>query len=165
MITEPVQYRVSPELLRWDGPPIGVVVAGRAGLALLDTGAGISCVDIAFAASLQLSEEGTHEVTGATGTGAYPKFKTDLYVPPLKVAVSSPIVGVPLRRMGHPWDAIIGRDVLCQFEMTVQRKDRPDTLQASALAFRSFKEFLPHFGLERLGLIFLVLLPAPTRTR
>ena len=122
MITGPVQYRVSPELLRWDGPPIRVVVAGRGGLALLDTGAGISCIDIAFAASLKLSEQGTHEVTGATGTGEYPRFRADLYVPPLDVAVPYPIVGVPLRRMGHPWDAIVGRDVLCQFEMTISGK-------------------------------------------
>jgi len=97
-------------------------VAGRRGLALLDTGAGISCIDIAFAASLQLSEKGMHKVTGATSAGEYPKFRADLHVPQLDIAVPSPVVGLPLRRMGHPWDAIIGRDILCQFEMTVNGK-------------------------------------------
>lgn len=122
MITGPVEYRVSPELMRRDGPPIRVVVAGRSGLALLDTGADISCIDIAFAASMRLPELGTQQVTGATGTGEYPQFEADLYVPQLGVTVHSPIVGAPLRQMGHPWDAIIGRGVLCQFEMTVNGK-------------------------------------------
>ena len=122
MITEPVEYWVSPELMRRDGPPIRVVVAGRGGLALLDTGADISCIDIAFAASMHLSEQGTQEVTGATGTGEYPQFQADLYVPQLDITVDSPIVGTPLRQMGHPWDAIIGRGVLCQFELTVNGK-------------------------------------------
>ena len=122
MITEPVQYRVSPELLRQDGPPIHIVVAGRGGLALLDTGAYISCIDIAFATSMQLPVEGTHEVTGVTGTGEYPQFRADLYLPQLDITVHSPIIRTPLRQMGHPWDAIVGRDVLCEFEMAVNGK-------------------------------------------
>ncbi len=34
----------------------------------------------------------------------------------------SPIGGLPLRAHGHPWDAIIGRDVLCQYQLTIDGK-------------------------------------------
>ena len=67
-----VQYYAPPEsLLRW-GPYIPVVVAGVEGVALLDTGAYASAIDISLALDLQLPSRGTHETIGATGADEYP---------------------------------------------------------------------------------------------
>ena len=114
-----VQYHVSPELFLRDGPFIPVVVAGIPGVALLDTGADLSSIDIAFAQQLQLPARGIHESAGATGVGEYPQFNAVLEIPLLETTVPPPLRGLPLQELGHRWDAIIGRDVLCQFEMLI----------------------------------------------
>ena len=88
-------------------------------MALLDTGASVSSLDITFAQALELSVSGTHRSTGATGEGDYPNYDAVLQIPVLDITVPSPIGGLPLRAHGHPWDAIIGRDILCQYEFTV----------------------------------------------
>lgn len=115
-----VQYYVPPEsLLRW-GPYIPVVAAaGVGGMALLDTGAYASAIDINFALELQLPVLGTHETTGATGIGEFPQFDAILEIPLLEIAVSPPLRGLPLQTLNHPWNAVIGRDVLCQFELLI----------------------------------------------
>ena len=110
---------MSPKLLHIAGPAIEVSVNGRVGVALLDTGASVSSLDITFAEAIELRVSGTHRSTGATGEGSYPNFDTSLLIPVLGIAVPSPIEGLPLRGHGHPWDAIIGRDILCQYEFTV----------------------------------------------
>ncbi len=114
-----VEYTMSPRLLRIAGPAIEVSVSARVGVALLDTGASISSLDITFAQALELPVSGTHRSTGATGEGDYPNFDATLLIPILDVTVSSPIGGLPLRAHGHPWDAIIGRDILCRYEFSV----------------------------------------------
>ena len=86
---------------------------------MLDTGASVSSLDIAFAQALGLPVSGTHRSTGATGEGDYPNFDAAFLVPILDIIIPSPIGGLPLRAHGHPWDAIIGRDILCLFEFTV----------------------------------------------
>ena len=114
-----VQYYVPPESLLAYGPYIWVAVAGEEGPGLLDTGAASSAIDIALAKRLRLPVSGTHETTGVTGTGQYPQFDADLEIPLLETTVSRPLRGLPLIELGHPWDAVIGRDVLCQFEMLI----------------------------------------------
>ena len=114
-----VQYYVSPESLLEFGPYIRVAVAGTEGWALLDTGAYASAIDITFALSLQLPAGGTHETTGATGAGEFPQLDAVLEIPLLEIAVSPPLRGLPLETLGHPWAAVVGRDVLCQFEMLI----------------------------------------------
>lgn len=114
-----VQYQMSPRLLRIAGPAIEVSVNGRVGVALLETGASVSSLDITFAQALQLPVSGTHRSTGATGDGDYPNFDASLHIPALGITVPSPVGGLPLREHGHPWDAIVGRDILCQYEFTV----------------------------------------------
>ena len=114
-----VEYTMSPRLLRIAGPAIEVSVNGRVGVALLDTGASVSSLDITFAQALALPVSGTHRSTGATGEGDYPNFDATLFIPVLDVSVPSPVGGLPLRAHGHPWDAIVGRDILCQYEFTV----------------------------------------------
>ena len=114
-----VQYYVSPEsLLRW-GPYIPVVVAGLEGAALLDTGAYASAIDISLALDLQLPPLGTHETAGATGIGEFPQFDAALEIPMLETTIFPPLRGLPLMDLNHPWDAVIGRDVLCQFELLI----------------------------------------------
>ena len=110
---------MSPRLLRIAGPAIEVSVNGRVGVALLDTGASVSILDITFAEALELPVSGTHRSTGATGEGDYPNYDASLLIPVLDITVPAPVGGLPLRAHGHPWDAIIGRDVLCQYEFTV----------------------------------------------
>ena len=85
----------------------------------MDTGASVSSLDITFAEALELPVSGTHRSTGATGEGDYPNYDASLLIPVLNATVPSPVGGLPLRAHGHPWDAIIGRDVLCQYEFTV----------------------------------------------
>ena len=114
-----VQYHISPDSLLTDGPFISVAIAGIAGVALLDTGADLSSIDIAFAQQLQLPIRGIHESAGATGAGEYPLFDAVLEIPLLEIVVPTPLRGLPLQTLGHPWDAVIGRDVLCQFELLI----------------------------------------------
>ena len=114
-----VQYYISPQSLLTDGPSIPVTVAGMEGTALLDTGADLSSIDIAFAQRLQLPARGIHSSTGATSVGEYPQFDAVLEISLLETTVPPPLRGLPLQDLGHPWDAIIGRDVLCQFELLI----------------------------------------------
>ena len=114
-----VKYYVSPKSLLELGPYIRVAVAGTEGWALLDTGAYASAIDITLASGLQLPVLGTHETAGATSIGEFPQFNTSLEIPMLEIAVPPPLRGLPLQTMGHPWVAIIGRDVLCRFEMLI----------------------------------------------
>ena len=88
-------------------------------MALLDTGAYKSAIDTNLASDLQLPTRGTHETAGATGSGEFPQFDAVLEIPMLETAVSPPLRGLPLQILEHPWIAVIGRDVLCQFEMLI----------------------------------------------
>ena len=122
-LLETVEYHVSPaSFVQEIGPCIQVVVREIHGMALLDTGAATTSMDIGLAESLGLRQDETHDVIGATGRGTYPRFRVDLYIPMLRYTVPSPIHGLPLRETGHPWDAVIGRDVLCQYELTINGK-------------------------------------------
>ena len=114
-----VQYHVLPESLLLWGPYIPVIVAGVEGPALLDTGAYASAIDISLASDLQLPTRGTHETAGATGSGEFPQFEAVLEIPMLETVVPPPLRGLPLQILEHPWIAVIGRDVLCQFELMI----------------------------------------------
>lgn len=87
--------------------------------ALLDTGAYASAIDISLALELQLPVLGTHETAGATGIGEFPQFNTSLEIPMPETTVFPPLRGLPLMDLNHPWGAVIGRDVLCQFEILI----------------------------------------------
>ena len=119
-MAQSVEYFLpSAEIMR-RGPYIPVTIDGEEGLALLDTGASLSYIDITTARFMQFAEdETTHRVTGATGRGTYPIFRGNLHIPALELTIRSPIPGLPLREQRLPWVAIIGRDVICQYEFTV----------------------------------------------
>ena len=48
---------------------------------MVDTGAGISIVDLDFAPGLGLQQNGEHEISGTPTTGAHPALRTDLRIP------------------------------------------------------------------------------------
>ena len=78
-----VEYTMSPRLLRIAGPAIEVSVNGRIGVALLDTGASVSSLDLTYAQARDLPVAGTHQSAGATGTGEHPVFDEDILIPVL----------------------------------------------------------------------------------
>ena len=119
MRIEVSRYRLDPEDIERSGVMIPILVGESTGVAMVDTGARITVIDIEYARELGLEEDGTHRITGATGEGEYPRFKADIEVPWLDVTVRSPVGGAPLRTNNIPWNALIGRDVTLQFEMCV----------------------------------------------
>ena len=98
---------------------IPIIVRESTGVAMVDTGARITVIDIEYARELGLEEDGTHRITGATGVAEYPRFKADVEVPWLNATVYSPVGGAPLRTNNIPWNALIGRDVILRFELRV----------------------------------------------
>ena len=119
-MTGTVEYTIHPSYILEKGPPIIVRIDDVPGLALLDTGASRSVMDITMARAMGLPEDETQGfVAGATGRSAYPQFQADLYIPDLEYTLPSPIQGLPLRENDHPWIATIGRDVICRYEFTV----------------------------------------------
>ena len=87
--------------------------------ALLDTGAAFSGIDIGTARELRLVEAGSHQVIGVTGRGSYPTFEADMVVPAVGLTLPGPLIGVPLKNNGIMLDAIVGRDVICRYEFTM----------------------------------------------
>ena len=119
MRIEVSHYRLEPEDIERLGVMIPILVGESIGVAIVDTGARITVIDIEYARELGLEEDGTHRITGATGEGEYPRFKTNIELPWLNVTVPSPVGGAPLRTNNIPWNALIGRDVILQFELRV----------------------------------------------
>ena len=113
------QYNVPPDRLRSSGPGIIITLNGSLTLALLDTGASFSYVDIVAAERLKAPVVAQHDAAGATGDGTYPTFELAFHIPQLDVLVPSPVRALPLKQSGHIWDATVGRDVLTQFEFCV----------------------------------------------
>lgn len=115
-----IEYYIGPaDYIRTFGPVIGVEVQGQEGIALLDTGAAWSSIDLSFADSLSLPRGQSRETAGATGRGTFPTFVTDLYIPVLGFNLTGPVPSLPLREIGHDLDAVIGRDILCRYEFTM----------------------------------------------
>ena len=119
MRIEVSRYRLEPEDIERSGVMIPILVRESTGVAMVDTGARITVIDIEYAHELGLEEDGTHRITGATGAGEYPRFRTDIEVPWLNVTVPSPVGGAPLRTNNIPWNALIGRDIILRFELRV----------------------------------------------
>ena len=114
------EYRIGPvsAILPY-GFTIEVEVAGKKSNALLDTGAAYSGIDIRMARELGLVEAGSRQVVGVTGRGSYPTFAANLFVPRLDFTLPGPLLGVPLKSNGIPVDAIVGRDIICRYEFTI----------------------------------------------
>ena len=122
------------------------------GAGMVDTGARIMVIDIEYARDLGLEEDGTHPITGATGEGEYPRFKTDIEGPWLNLTGPSPVGGALLRTNNIPWNGLIGRDVILQFEMHVDGTTGMITFLKEVGATGSFLSILNMF-LALLGLL------------
>ena len=81
MRNEVSHYRLEPEDIERSGVMIPILVRESTGVAMVDTGARITVIDIEYAQELGLEEDGAHQITGATGVGEYPRFKADIEVP------------------------------------------------------------------------------------
>ncbi len=89
-------------------------------MALLDTGAGKSCIDLTIARLFKLSESGKPQpVSGATSNGMFPQFAIDARIPLLDTPIPPRVLGLPLLRNNFAFPFIIGRDILCLYRMTV----------------------------------------------
>ena len=114
------EYRIGPiSAIPHFGFTIRVEISGRRLNALLDTGAAYSGIDIGLARELDLVEGGSRQVIGVTGRGSYPTFLVDLVVPVLGLTLPGPLMSIPLKSHGIPLDAIVGRDVICRYEFTM----------------------------------------------
>lgn len=85
----------------------------------MDTGAAYSGIDIGMARELNLIEGRSRQVIGVTGGGSYPTFLADLVLPMLDYTLPGPLIGIPLRNSGILFNAIVGRDVICRYEFTI----------------------------------------------
>ena len=88
-------------------------------MALLDTGAAFTAIDITAARASRLPVVDSHNASGATGGGRFPTFQGEVIIPLLRRLVGPSIRGLPLREQGFVVDAIIGRDVLCDYSVLV----------------------------------------------
>ena len=119
MRTEISRMQLDPTQLEQSGVILPILAQLALGIAMVDTGARTSLIDIAFARELDIKEEGEHRITGITGPGTFPRFGTAIEIPWLETTVPSPVGGAPLRESGIPWHALIGRDITRQFEIRV----------------------------------------------
>ena len=119
MKTEVSRMQLDPRQLEESGITLPILVELTMGIAMVDTGARTSLIDITFARELEIREEGQHRITGITGQGKFPRFGTVIEIPWLEAKIPSPVGGAPLRESGIPWHALIGRDITRQFEMQV----------------------------------------------
>ena len=148
-----VQYQMSPRLLRIAGPAIEVSVNDRVEVALLDTGASVSSLDITFAQALQLPVSGTHRSTGATGGGDYPNFDASLHIPALEYHCSITGGRTALERARPS----VGRHRWARHPLPVRihskRRNRHDTSHQAEFAVNDLVERSPLLqGLEILGI-------------
>ena len=102
-----------------NGPHIPVTIGAHPTVALLDSGARHSYIDIQLAEDLAARPAGRHTAHGATGTDSHPSFNIGFHIPLLSLSLRPPIRGLPLREQEHFWQAIVGRDVLRNYELTI----------------------------------------------
>ena len=80
--------------------------------ALVDTGAGESCIDSSIAANLSLLVIDRQRVAGVHGAGEVNVHLAQILIPSLDIAISGRFTGVHLYAGGQPHGALIGRTLL-----------------------------------------------------
>ena len=80
--------------------------------ALVDTGAGDSCIDSSIAANLGLPVIDRQRVAGVHGAGEVNVHLAQIFIPGLDVVISGRFTGVHLYAGGQPHGALIGRTLL-----------------------------------------------------
>ncbi|MCY4221740.1 MAG: hypothetical protein OXD35_08855 [Thiotrichales bacterium] len=87
-------------------------------LALVDTGATLSCIDSTLAATLRLSIVDRESVSGVHGSQEVNVHLAQIYVPSLDWVIFGRFHGVHLVRGNQPHLALLGRIFLRDFTMT-----------------------------------------------
>jgi len=95
-----------------------VPIPGKQGLpALVDTGAGESCIDSLLAAQLNLPIVDKRLVAGAHGAKEVNMHMAQIHIPSLQFTLYGEFAAVDLRAGGQSFDALIGRTFLRGFKM------------------------------------------------
>lgn len=100
-------------------------------LALVDTGAGESCIDSALAAELELPIVDRRSVSGVHGKGEVNIHLAQIYVPSLQFTTYGMFAGVHLTSGGQIHSALIGRTFLQYFTMIYNGTTGAVTLSTS----------------------------------
>jgi predicted aspartyl protease len=101
---------------------------GNAISALVDTGAGESCIDSALAMTLNLPIMDRRIVSGAHGAGVVNVHLAQIHVPSLAFTVYGPFCAVDLAAGGQVHLALIGRTFLRGFTMVYEGRTGTVTL-------------------------------------
>ena len=96
--------------------------------ALVDTGAGTTCIDARLALALNLPVINQRTVSGVHGEGIVNVHSARIYVPALNVAFSGAFAGAHLIAGGQPHYALIGRDFLRHFHLSYDGRTGAVTL-------------------------------------
>ncbi len=86
--------------------------------ALIDTGAAGSCIDERLAQRLGLPEVDRLTISGVSGPTDAARYAAQMRVPELGITLHGVFSGVRLAEGGHPYVALLGRDLLQHFTMT-----------------------------------------------
>ena len=88
--------------------------------ALVDTGAGESCIDSTLARELGLPIFETQNIAGALGVGVVNYHLAQIFVPELNITTFGGFAGVHLTASGMRYFALIGRTFLRHFTTTYE---------------------------------------------
>ena len=89
-------------------------------LALVDTGAAVSCVDSRLAEGLRLPVAGRQRMAGAHGAETVNFYRAQIYVPDLDLVIDGHIASANLIAGEQPYFALLGRDFLSNFTMVYE---------------------------------------------
>ena len=100
------------------GPPWPKPIAGITGVqALVDTGAGESCIDNLLAGQLSLPIVDRRPISGVHGAHVVNIYLAQIHVPALVFTIHGAFAGVDLVAGGQVHQALIGRTFLANFTM------------------------------------------------
>ena len=103
-----------------DGQPGRPNIPASPLLALVDTGAAVSCVDSRLARGLRLPVAGNEVMAGAHGAEAVDFYHAQIYVPDLDFVISGQLPSARLIAGRQPYFALLGRDFLSNFTMVYE---------------------------------------------
>lgn len=98
--------------------PKGIPTPGISNVeALVDTGAGESCIDNILASTLKLPIVDRQPIAGSNGKHTTNIYRAQIHVPSLKFTIIGRFAGVDLIAGGQQHKALIGRTFLRRFKM------------------------------------------------
>ncbi|HZL27031.1 MAG TPA: hypothetical protein VFC39_10925 [Acidobacteriaceae bacterium] len=107
-------------------------IAGITGIqALVDTGAGESCIDNLLAAQLNLPVVDRRHLSGSAGKHEVNVYLAQVHIPILPFTIWGAFAGVELRAGGQMHSALIGRTFLQNFKMEYNGLTGDVTITAS----------------------------------